>query len=102
MNRGLSDELKAVFTNITPVVRPLVQNLPILDPHWLAGFVSGEGCFFINTFKSKTRLGMSIKLTFILTQHARDELLMRSLIEYYGCGNIYKTENAVRYRVEKF
>jgi hypothetical protein len=33
MNLGLSDELKAVFTNITPVVRPLVQNLPIPDPN---------------------------------------------------------------------
>src|SRR5437667_7044577 len=33
MNLGLSDELKAAFTNITPVVRPLVQNLPIPDPN---------------------------------------------------------------------
>jgi len=32
MNRGLSDELKAAFPNTFPVVRPLIQNLPLPDP----------------------------------------------------------------------
>ena len=27
---------------------------------------------------------------------------MRSLIECFGCGNIYKTEEAFEYRVDKF
>jgi len=32
MNRGLSEELKVAFPKIITIARPLVQNLPILDP----------------------------------------------------------------------
>ena len=51
MNKSLSSKLKDAFPNILPVERPLVLDLPIPDPQWLAGFTSGEGCFsllFIN------------------------------------------------------
>ena len=43
MNRGLSKELKLAFPDVVPVVRPLVENPKIIDPHWLAGFTSAEG-----------------------------------------------------------
>jgi hypothetical protein len=48
MNWGISvrSELKAAFPNTFPVVRPLIQNLPIPNPQWVAGFVDGEACFF--------------------------------------------------------
>jgi len=48
MNNGLPDILKAAFPNTIPVQRPLTESqAPInIDPNWLAGFVSGEGCFF--------------------------------------------------------
>lgn len=45
---------------------------------------------------------MAVKLIFQLTQHTRDEQLMRSLIEYFDCGNLYKDREAFEYRVEKF
>ena len=45
---------------------------------------------------------MAVKLIFQLTQHNRDEQLMRSLIEYFDCGNLYKDREAFEYRVEKF
>jgi hypothetical protein len=38
MNLGLSNYLKAAFLNVTPEVRPLVENKTIADPQWLAGF----------------------------------------------------------------
>ena len=47
MNLGLTDELKTAFPKITSVQRPLVQNLPLPDPHWLSGFTSAEGCFMV-------------------------------------------------------
>jgi hypothetical protein len=58
INLGFSDELKAAFPDIVAIKKPLVQDQKILDPYWLAGFVSGEGCFMvilINT--SSNRLG---------------------------------------------
>jgi hypothetical protein len=60
----------------------------ILDPSWLAGFTDAEGCFSVIRFKSPTsKLGEAVKLSFILTQSIRDEYLIKSLIEYLGCGN---------------
>jgi len=34
-------------------------------------------------------LGFQVQLVFQLTQHSRDEQLMRSLVEYVGCGKYY-------------
>ena len=87
MNNGLSDELKAAFPKIIPVPRPLVEDQEIKDPNWLAGFISGEGCFFIDIYNSKTnKLGSSVRLKFIISQHIRDINLMESLVNYLGCG----------------
>ena len=92
MNLGLSEKLKVAFPDVVPVVRPLVENPQeqIIYPNWLAGFTSAEGCFLINIYKSKTKLGETVKLVFEIPQHKRDEQLMISLIEFLKCGNIYK------------
>lgn len=102
LNLGLSEQLKTAFANISPADKPILDNIIRPDPLWLAGFTSGEGCFLINVYKAKTKVGVSVRLVFQLTQHLRDELLMRSLIEYFECGNLYKDRNAWEYRVEKF
>ena len=52
MNKGLSEDLQTAFPNVTPVLRPFVDVAIIPDPNWVAGFVSGEGCFSINVAKS--------------------------------------------------
>lgn len=103
MNRGLTDELKAGFPDTFPIVRPLVQNLPIPDPQGVAGFVDGEGCFYVKITKSNThKLSEVVNLSFILTQHNRDNQLMRSLIEYLGCGNVYNDSETVQFVVTKY
>lgn len=103
MNLGLSEQLKTAFPNVTPEVRPLVVNKTITDPQWLAGFTSAEGCFFIGIQKSSTiRVGVNVQLEFQLTQHIRDEYLIKSLIEYLNCGNVHQSKNVFRYRASKF
>ena len=103
MNRGLSEKLKLYFPHVVPVVRPIVENPQILDPNWLAGFTSAEGCFMVLTIASKTHsIGFLVRLEFRLAQHARDEELMRSLIEFFTCGNIYKYREVFNFRVIKF
>ena len=103
MNKGLSDELKAAFPNITPVQRPLVK-VPTdsINPYWLAGFASGEACFFVNVASNKSKA--RIWLRFQVNQHIRDEQLMRSLVEYLGCGHYYpqRYPDAGELIVEKF
>ena len=46
MNLGLSEELLVDFPDVKPVLRPSTNENKIVDPNWLAGFISGEGCFF--------------------------------------------------------
>ena len=104
MNLGLSDELKAAFPEIVPVKRPLVGDQKITDPYWLAGFISAEGCFSVIKKKSSNfRQGFQILLIFKLSQHHRDKLLLKSLIEYLRCGNVYKeSEGTVQFSVTKY
>jgi len=65
--------------------------------------LAGEGCFYI---RIQEALGHKLKekvgLSFFITQHNKDERLMRSMINYLGCGNIQPGNNAVNFRVDSF
>ena len=116
INWGLSEKLKIAFpnkyiyiylyvfiiiyvyilikTNVTPANRPLVEDQKIKDPNWLAGFTDGEGYFLVDIFKSSSvKSGFQVKLKFSLAQHTRDEKLLKSLVEYLGCGYYYERPN---------
>lgn len=93
INKGLPERLKAAFTNIIPVAKPpvpianLEPNTPDIK-HWVAGFVSGEGCFTIKVSKSKThKLGYSVALYFLVVQNVRDAYLLKSFAHVFGCGS---------------
>lgn len=102
MNLGLSDQLKGYFSDIVSIPRPLVKNLQVPNPHWLAGFTSGEGCFLVNMIRSSLyRTGFQVRLVFSISQHNRDKELMTSLIEYLGCGNVYENREAVDFIISK-
>ena len=101
MNLGLSEKLELAFPDLVPVGRPQVENSKIIDPQWLARFTSGEGCFFLKIYKSNTKLGESVQLEFQLTQHIRDENLMKSFILFFQCGTIRKRSDAIDLRVYK-
>ena len=102
MNLGLSEKLKFAFPHVVPVKRPLVELPQTIDPYWLAGFTSAEGCFMIKIQANETySLGFQVILKFQLTQDERDEQLMRILIEYLNCGYMVKTRTWVEFRVTK-
>jgi hypothetical protein len=89
LNKGLTDLLKNALPNIVRLPRPSVEFKGIPDPHWLAGFVDGEWCFFVSVLKSMScKLGTSVSLEFNITQHYRDEALMKGLKNFLGCGRI--------------
>jgi len=54
----------------------------------LAGFTSGEGCFLINNFKARTKIGEAVKLVFVITQHSRDEKLFLTFPDILLCGGV--------------
>ena len=65
-----------------------------------------SGCFLVTVQKSPTtKTGFSVGLSFRITQHSRDEQLIRSLVSYLGCGRIKKVStrpNEVNFHVTKF
>ena len=88
INLGLSDKLKVLFPDIIPVQRPVVEVKPISNPQWLAGFVTGEGCYLVGVVKGKsTKSGYQAILVFSISQHLRDSDLMKNIVKYLGCGN---------------
>jgi len=98
LNLGLTDTLKLAFPEIrveTP--RPLVTDQKIPHSQWIAGFTSGEGYFQV-TFSENRYKGLAFKIN----QHSRDEQLMRSLIEYWGCGYYYSSEVRGDFKVTRF
>jgi len=90
MNKGLSEELHDAFPNVVPVLRPIVKISTIPNPNWLAGFVSGEGCFSIHVAKSvSNKSGFRAWSRFQITQHNREEEFMKTLEIYLNCGRYY-------------
>jgi hypothetical protein len=107
MNSGLSETLKIHFPTLIPVFRPVVSWEGIPDPFWLTGFADGESCFYVKISKKSKGYssGVQVMITFSISQHVRDELLLIKFIEYLGCGNIEKVStrpSGVNFVVYKF
>jgi hypothetical protein len=104
INLGLSDLQKAEFPNYSPVERPLIDTKEIPKPNWIAGFTSGEGCFIVSIYKSKTnKIGYAVKLVFKLAQHKRDKNLLDLISNYLESGGVFKqNKNVLSLVVIKF
>ena len=51
-----------------------VENKSTMHPQWIAGFTSGDGCFKVIIKESKAyKLGSSVSIVYVLTQHVRDD-----------------------------
>jgi hypothetical protein len=70
----------------------------IINPYWLAGFTTGEGCFLIRTTKNTN----SITLRFKLTQHIRDAELLQYIEQYLNCGAYYPSGDIGDFVVSNF
>jgi hypothetical protein len=62
-----------------------------LDPHWVVGFVDGEGCFSVsihrNPYVRKTR-GWQVHPVFQVYQHVGHRAVLEELIQFFSCGRI--------------
>ena len=92
----LSKELN-VYTNTQ------IKCKDIKDLNWLSGFTDAEGCFFIALKKSSgSKLGETVWLKFILTQHVRDKDLLENFINIFNCGRYIPKSEYGEFVVEKF
>ena len=81
-----------------------MDNFEIPSASWLAGFTDAEGCYMVKIPASKTHsLGFKVYLEFNLTQHQRDEQLIKKFIDYFSCGRVENFKNdVVNFKVTKF
>jgi len=84
ISKGLSKSLLDMFPDIIPVARNLILSTKDFNPFWVAGFVDGEGCFYVKT--SKTHSGYRVSPYFYIAQHIRDIDLLENLVIYLNCG----------------
>lgn len=72
----------------------------------MAGFSSGEACFFVNITKSSSNhIGYQVALLFALTQHSRDRSLLGRVKDYFGCGDVkgsLSREHVLAFKVIRF
>lgn len=54
-------------------------------------------------YNSTTKLGKSVLLGFVITQHLEDEQTLKSLVQYLDCGKVYirSKENAVDFKITR-
>lgn len=94
LNKGLPAFIKAEYPDIIPAIEPKFKLSFNLNPHWLSGFITAEGSFFISLYPNKQRkAGYAVSLVFSLSQHTRDIELLERLVNYLGCGIIREVHN---------
>lgn len=93
---GVSKKVLEHYPNITPVDKPHV-NLPSnLHPHWVSGFVAGDGGFSVYVKSAKDySIGEKVYLNFHVTQHSKDLDLIKLFIKFFGCGVVH-TRSALK------
>ena len=61
-----------------------------LDPHYVVGFVDGEGCFIVSVSKHKTlKRGFEVRAEFEMELRADDREILERIHKTLGCGRIY-------------
>jgi hypothetical protein len=98
LNKGLPSFIKAEYPNITPAVEPELKLSNYLNSHWLSGFITAEGSFFISIYSvsyglEKRKAGYAVSLVFSLSQDLRDLELLNRLVNYLGCGIVREHPN---------
>ena len=70
-----------------------------IDPNWIAGFVDGEGTFYIGINKHPDmKSGYQILPEFRIVQHERDIQLLYNLKKYFGAG-VVRVNHDTRYEL---
>lgn len=97
LNLGLSKKLKLFFSEVIKVNKPKIIIPKNINYNWLAGFFSGEGCFFIEIYKTNY-----LRLRILINQHSKEKLLINNFIHILNCGSVISLNNFVVFSVSNF
>ena len=99
LNRGLPENLKNSFSEITVPKKVEFKFYKISSPYWIAGFVSGDGSFNIKT--TEVRKG-KVQLRFAIHLHIREKEVIKGLAEFFNIQMnkyIYYTTTSVAIQI---
>lgn len=108
LNRPLSDSTldKLSKLGILPNVKfePPVLNKNIsLNPHWISGFITGEGSFTYFTRTRKNSKGNIVKdytLAMEVSQDSKDLFILNLIKDFFQTGKVYsETRGITKYRL---
>ena len=100
LNLGLSPKLKEAFPDLKIKTRPSFNFQYEINPQWLTGFVSGEGCFTASLYSLKLK---AYRARFSLSQHKRDLDLLEKIASYLGTGKVYKNgKSTFNYEISSY
>ena len=70
-----------------------------INPHWVSGFVDGEGTFYVGINKNDTmKINFQVLPEFRIVQHKRDIQLLYALKKYFGAG-VVRINHDTRYEL---
>lgn len=84
LNKGLSKNLIKAFPNIIPEPRGMFEFKGLTDPNWLAGFISGDGSFFVRFTHNEEGILKQVRLFFSIGQHIREFEVITGITTYLG------------------
>ena len=65
-----------------------------MRPQWVSGFVAGDGGFSIYVRPAKDYIiSEKVYCRFHVAQHSKDIKLVKLLIKYFNCGQVYLRSN---------
>jgi len=63
---------------------------PIVSKEYIVGLTDGEGCFYVNTWKSPSyKVGYGVQLHFHLKMQEKDKPLLEKIKNTLECGAVY-------------
>ena len=72
-----------------------------LNPHWVTGFIDGEGSFIIALLSSTGPTKKKVSLRLSVTQKSHSQGVLYELKEFFGCGQVISSsKDCMRYVVQ--
>lgn len=90
--KGLSNKVLRYYPDIFLFLKPIFEpSTKLLSPYWITGFVQADGTFGLNFTKQRRMiLGYTCQPQFRISQHERDLIVLKRIIETLGCGILVK------------
>lgn len=80
-------EAKANLNRNKQEIKLPMEHLEVIDPNYISGFISGDGCVSVVTGPASFHEGFG-RATLVITQHVHNKLLLEAIMNYFSVGTL--------------